>query len=66
MRYAVSFVNFSSYELTTEIVTADSWQDALLCAFPGQAKHVLPSDDMLDAQDSAIDQDWTFDVVEIQ
>ena len=63
-RYAVGYFNHYDNDLQVKVVEAADWKDALGKAFD-HAKYVT-SDDMEEAKDEAINQDWAFDAVEIE
>ena len=63
-KYAVGFINFFFNDLKITIVEADDWQDALEKAHPNTVDYM--PDDIEAAKAKAFDQDWMFDVVEIQ
>lgn len=63
-RWAVSYIDFSSNELTTIIVEAANWYLALQ-QHPGCRTAELPSTSLEDAKEEAFNCDSMVDVVEI-
>lgn len=60
-RFAVAKIKFFEMELEQKIVEADDWKTALETAFPKTVEKFFDdTEDMKDAQDQAVNQDWLF------
>lgn len=65
-RYAVALVSLVDNVLELKVVIAkDGWRNALAAAFPSYGGY-LESESLTAAQEEAFNQDWLFDVVEIE
>lgn len=66
-RFAVAVIMFFDNELKIKIVKAENWKDALKEAFPIEADFVIiTGNDILETKRQAFDQDWMFEVIEVQ
>ena len=67
MKWAVAYMDYDNHELTIEIVEASDWRQALKehPAVSSDMWNTLPSD-IGDAKSLAFEQDWNFDVVQIE
>ena len=64
-RFSVAFINMFDNILELKIVEASDWKSALEAAKPGYLQNVQQFDTIEQAAESAFDQDWNFNVVEI-
>jgi len=63
MKYAVAYVNFFDNDLQLRVVKARGWKQAVSRAFDC-AQH-LTSETLDEAKEEAFNQDWLFNVLEI-
>ena len=63
-RYAVAFISFHDNELTTEIIEANTWQEAL--EKHSQKLDWIEGNTLEEMKANAFDGDCTIDVVEIK
>ena len=67
-KFAVAYINFFDNELSVVIIEANNWRDAL----SERMRQLYPDSEPLslsgsikDEQQNAFDEDWLFDVTEI-
>ena len=65
MRYVVSIYDHFEDSLTATVVEAVGWWDALHQVSSDRASWVPKNVSLLVAQEHAVDQDWRFEVTEI-
>jgi len=57
-------VEFEDHRDTTSKMLGVDWQTALEAAFPNRVQY-LTTNDYMEAQEMAFDQDWQFSVLEV-